>query len=581
MTLLLDGGGILVEYWRSLLPIVVVVLGFGGLGVSVLPGVTAGRKWLAFPLSLGTGLILLTPLTYLLFLVSLAWRGVLTVGAYAILLAGAICFVLSLRRSEMRAGMAVGLPLLLLVLTVRLAFVSQLYLPPYSDAPTHYLIVLNLLDPSSRPDALYTFGSLLQHYYHFGVHCLTAWAALTSQETSPLLLAVIGQFLLSLVPFSVFALAGMLSEGAPPAASRVAAWAAALVSLIGWWMPAFAANWAKYPTLAGLAALPAPLAYLLAVGESARKRAYLVFTGLLIVGLILLHSRTSLLIGLVLAGYLLARLAARRLPNVPLPAALAILLTGALAYLGWLHPELSGFYTANWALLAFIAVLVPFAATAFPEAALGTLLAAAGMILLTTLPAPRLLSNQSFALIDRPFVQTALYLPLAVLAGLGIAGLARHQVRTPLMSILPAALLVLLLIVGMPPLSAYYADSCCNFASRDDVRALEWLRLNASPQARVVIAGLQTGTRLVETDAGAWVYAMTGLDTAKRSYNSTLYDPGFIAGVCQGDRDVYLYAGGGPTSFEVPPLPVIAADYNVIYSSGDTRILFIRVCAQH
>ena len=580
MTLLLDGGRILLEYWRSLLPLVVAVLGFGGLGVSLLPGATAGRKWLAFPLSLGTGLILLTLLTYLLFLASLAWRGVLAVGAYAILLAGAICFVLSLRRGEWRAAIGLGLPALLLVLSAHLAFVSKLNLPPYSDAPTHYLIVLNLLDPSSRPDALYSFGSLFQHYYHFGVHCLTAWAVLTSQETSPLLLAVIGQFVLSLVPFSVFALAGMLIEGAPPAASRSAAWAAALVSLIGWWMPAFAANWAKYPTLAGLAALPAPLAYLLAVGESAGKRAYLIFTGLLIVGVILLHSRTSLLIGLVLAGYLLARLAARRLPNVPLPAAAAILLTGALAYLGWLHPDLSGFYTQGWPLLAFIAVLVPFAAAAFPEAAVGTLLPAAGMMLLTTLPAPRLLSGQSFPLIDRPFVQTALYLPLAVLAGLGIAGLARQQTRTRVMSVLPGALLALLLIVGMPPVGAYYPDSCCAYASRDDLRALEWLQLKASPQARIVIAGLQTGTRLVETDAGAWVHAMTGLDTAKRSYNSTLYDPSFIQGVCQGGRDVYLYAGGGPMSFEISPLPAIVADYSVAYSSGATSILFARACAQ-
>jgi hypothetical protein len=202
------------------------------------------------------------------------------------------------------------------------------------------------------------------------------------------------------------------------------------------------------------------------------------------------------------------------------------------------------------------------------------------MMLLTTLPAPRLLSSQSFPLIDRPFVQTALYLPLAVLAGLGIAGLARRPTRTRVMSVLPGALLALLLIVGMPRVSAHYPDSCCAYASHDDLRALEWLRLKASPRARIVIAGLRAGTRLVETDAGAWVYAMTGLDTAKRSYNSTLYDPGFIQGVCQGDRDVYLYAGGGPMSFEVPPLPAIAADYGVAYSSGAASILFARACAQ-
>jgi hypothetical protein len=128
---------------------------------------------------------------------------------------------------------------------------------------------------------------------------------------------------------------------------------------------------------------------------------------------------------------------------------------------------------------------------------------------------------------------------------------------------------------------AYYPDSCCAYASRDDVWALEWLQLKASSQARgVVIAGLQTGTHLVETDAGAWVYAMTRLDTAKRSHNSTLYDPNFIQGVCRGGREAYLYAGGGAMSFEVPPLPAIVADYGVAYSSGATSILFVRACAQ-
>ncbi|MHC4481537.1 MAG: hypothetical protein ACYS1C_11295, partial [Planctomycetota bacterium] len=260
MQLLLDGGGVLLEYWRSLLFLIVAVFGFGSLGVSLFPGAARDRRWLAFPLSLGTGVILLTLLSYVLFLASLVRRDVLEFGAYAILLAGGALFVWGLRRREAWASAGWGLLILPVLLMVRLAFVSRLVLPPYSDSPTHFLAILNLLEPSARPDALYAFESVLQHYYHFGVHCLTAWVALMSGRTSPLLLAVVGQFFLAILPFSVFALAGLLAENTLSGSARSAAWGAGLLSAFGWWMPAFGVNWGKYPTIAGLAVLPIPLA---------------------------------------------------------------------------------------------------------------------------------------------------------------------------------------------------------------------------------------------------------------------------------------------------------------------------------
>ena len=579
MQLLMDGGSVLLEYWRSLLPLLVAVLGFGSFGCSLLPGVTRDRRWLSFPLSLGTGVLLLTLSSFILFLVNLVWRSILELGAYAILLTGAALLLLNLRRRETRLAIGLGLPLFILLLTLRLAFVSKLALPPYNDSPVHYLVVLNLLDPASRPDAFYSFGNLLQQYYHFGVHSLTAWLALVSHENSPLLLAVLGQFFLSIFPFSVFALAGILAENGLQDTRKSAAWAAALVAAFGSWMPAYAANWGKYPTLASLAVLPVTLVYLFAGKAMARNRAILILTALLVAGTFLLHSRTILLIALAMIGYFSTAFASRRLSNVPIiSAGVGILLTASLIYGAWLHPNLAGYYTSNWPLLVFLAILVPFACAAYPVQTLATLLVFAGMGLPPSVQVPFSQSNPPVVLLDRAFVQIALVLPIAMLAGFGIAGIGRRLAPQRRLRSLPIILLGLLIMVQMPPIKAFYPDDCCSYVTDDDLRALEWLKLHVPPQGLVVIAGIPSKHRMLETDAGVWVYPMTGADTAKRSFNSSLSDPAFLNSVCQGRLDVYIYAGRRALSFELPQGPAIFQDYAVVFSSGETRVLLVKAC---
>jgi hypothetical protein len=579
MQLFLDGAGVLLEHWRSLLFLTVAALGYGGLGVSLLPGVGKAREWIAFPLSLGTGVSLLALLTYILFLGSLVWRQVLEAGAYAILLAGIILFAWRLRRREARMSIGWGLPVFVLLITVRLAFVSKLTLPPYSDSPTHYLIVLNMLQPASRPAAFYSFADLFQRYYHFGVHAVTAWTQLASGENSPLMLAIVGQFLLTILPFSIFALAGVLAENSLPSARRTAAWAAALICAFGWWMPAFGANWGKYPSLAGLALLPVPLGYLYAFREGAGKWTRIMLTAFLLAGTVLMHTRTCLLLGLAVVGLFCARLAVRKFSKAPLLAAgIAILLTAAWIYWGWLHPDLAGYYFRNWPLLVLVLILLPSAFGSYPEAALSCLLGLAGIALLSSLHTPSFLAGRSTDLLDRPFTQIVLTLPLALLGGLGVAGLTFQLRARKWLRLAPAILVSLLIIVQMPRTETFFPDPCCSYVTRDDVRAFEWLKSQAPPGSLVVIAGIPTSTRLLETDAGMWVYAMSGLDTAKRSFNSSLTDPAFIRSICVDRKEVYLYAGGGPMSFELQDMLVVSRDYGVVYSSSETHLLWVRAC---
>ncbi len=579
MNILLDGGGILLEHWRSLFLLLGAILGYGGWGVSLLPGATTDRKWIAFPLSLGTGTILLTLLSFILFLASLVWRALLVPGVYAILLAGGVLLVLGLRRRESLLAAPWGLPALLLLLLVRLAFVSRLVLPPYSDSATHYLVVLNLLEPASRPDALYSFQNIFQHYYHFGVHCLTAWLALISGETSPLLLAVVAQVFLTILPFSVFALAGILAENRSPRIRFAAASAASFIAAFGFWMPAFGVNWGKYPTVAGLAVLPVPLVYLCAARGAKSGGLYQLVAALGFIGVILLHSRTTLLMGIACLAYWCGKVLHHRLAKAPFaPIVIGVALLAGLWYWAWLRPDLAGFYVGNWLLLVAIALLLPWAYSAYPESTLTALLTLAGIAGLSLLETAPFLEGRTFQLLDPPFVQMGLYLPLAILGGLGGAGFGMRLSESPKLSALPAVLLGLLVLVEAPSFRTFYPDKCCDYVTQDDVGAFRWLSQTASSEALIVTAGLQTSTRILEQDAGVWVYAVTGLATTKRSFNSSLYDPAFLRSICQGRREVYIYFGGRSLSFELSEIQGAPEDYRVVLSSGSTQLALVRAC---
>ena len=581
MQLLSDGGVMLLEHWRSVLVLTATMLGLGTWGVSLLPGIAKHRLWITFPLGLGTGAILLTLLSFILFLASLVCRDVLQPGAYGILAAGSIFLVLGIRRRETLLATVWGVPVLLLLLLVRLAFVNQLVLPPYSDSPTHYLVVLNLLEPSSRPEALYSLESIFQHYYHFGVHCLTAWLALASGETSPLLLAVVGQVFLAVLPFSVFALAGILTANSPPGVRNSAAWMAGLIAAFGFWMPAFGVNWGKYPTVAALAVTPIPLAYLYAAKDAEPKSSSGIATALLSAGVILLHSRTGLLLGLALASDVFVRLVHPRLSRARCgPIWAGIVLAAALVYWGWVRPDLVGYYISNWPLLVAIAVLVPSAVAAYPKEGLVAFLMFAGMAALSMLGTASFLPGRTFEVLDRPFVQMGLYMPLAVLGGLGAAGSAAQLSGTRRLSALPVVLLSLLILLEAASIRTFYPNQCCDYVSKDDLRAFEWLNKNASSDALIVTAGLQGSTRILEQDAGAWVYAMTGRLTTKRSFNSSPYDPGFLASICQNRKEVYLYVGGRDMSFESSDILADTADYVVVFHSGSTLLAQVKSCPQ-
>lgn len=144
----------------------------------------------------------------------------------------------------------------LLLLLIRLSFLAHILMPPYSDSPIHYQVILELLGRNQGLVSKISPGYILIRYYHFGFHSLAAWLVSVSGQAPQDVMSLLGQIFLVIWPLSVFALAFTLTGNLP------AALLAGALAAIGWAMPAFAVNWGKYPALLSLAVIPAVLSAL-------------------------------------------------------------------------------------------------------------------------------------------------------------------------------------------------------------------------------------------------------------------------------------------------------------------------------
>ena len=534
----------------DLIAVALFLLVPAGYGLPLVRALDPGPRWVRLPLALALGPLPVALLFFPVILLGRLWPPALTLGAWAIALGGLVLLVAAgfTRRPAhaediQPAWLLTGGLLLLLLVVARLAFLDGMLLPPYNDAASHYETVLNFLTPDGSRWAWHSLESLTDSYYHVGFHSLAAWlttvAGLPAERTIPLS----AQLLLVLMPCGTLALVGRLTRD--PRAAALAGLAAAA----GWPMPAFAANWAKYPALAALCLLPAVLAALHALHEQRGRAVAWLAGAAAVIGLTFLHTRALIVVLLFAALWLLAgRLPAR--PRWLAPASAGLLLALA-AYRFWLASGglLAAYCGDRCAVSLAILLLTPLAALAYPTAAAA--LAAGSLLLfgLYRLPTGGLLAGlNTIHWIDPPFLQIGLYLPLAALGGLGLAGLfARIRpagVRAGLTALLAAGLLV-----NARATIPAGPDACCRYVQPEDLQAMAWIRANADPRATILIAGVETqGACCLATDAGAWVRALTGRTYQYRPFPYAWDEPAVMQELCP-FGEVYIYVGSTPFGF--------------------------------
>src|SRR5690606_32123855 len=113
-------------------------------------------------------------------------------------------------------------------------------IPQYFDSAQHYLITRTLLN-TSGPLLPPSTGN-----YHIGFHLLLAFVTSTLRAQIIDTLLILGQIILAIIPLSIF----FLVKG--ETRSNAAGIFAVMLAMLGWYMPAYAVNWGKYPALASL-----------------------------------------------------------------------------------------------------------------------------------------------------------------------------------------------------------------------------------------------------------------------------------------------------------------------------------------
>jgi hypothetical protein len=438
-------------------------------------------------------------------------------------------------------------------LILRLAFLTGLSLPLYFDSATHYRIIQSIQEFITSGHTVWP-ASISRKYYHLGFHTLAAILGTIFDIPVRKVILLLGQVLLSAMPLPVFWLVRLETR------STSAGFLSALLAGFGWFMPAHALNWGKYPALLGSLIAQSVLVIGWSYARTKNRRLlYWLVAGILVSTFA--HTRALVLLFIIFASWTLAGMWERS--GVFFRAASGVLLLAGLILEIFLVESGSLLklafdpYTGDGLSITLTVLLLAFFALwRFPRMAFGSLVVAfftlACLFLPVTLPA---YGYQT--LLDRPFVEMVLYLPLALLGGLGGAGILHLVRRRFERGKVPGIVLLILfapVVLNIFIHYDFYASACCNLVSGDDLLAQDWMDKNLPKDAVVlvpttelrVLEGNQEGRHM--TDAGVWVRPLTGRRVLQAAFNADFSNRTFLKRLCR--RGVtHIYVGGSTQSF--------------------------------
>ena len=465
----------------------------------------------------------------------------------------------------------------LISLLFRLAFINELTLPLYFDSAEHWRIIAAILKNNN-------LFNLTPTYYHVGYHILTAFlSALTKTDIAQTML-ISGQVILTLIPIPVYVFIWYETK------STSAALFSALLSSFAWSMPGFAMNWGKYPMLSGFLLGTTILLYLRIFPAHQRQKKMLAAIGIL--ATIFLHSRMLIFFLIALASWIFAERTSTKqkgTQRIALGFGLVItFLTGLLIEKNALLKLTLDPYL-NTPSVYITLSLIPLSILAYkksPRDFFFSLYIILGLFVSLFLPFNGdLLGVGKLTLLDRPFVETLLYFPLAIIGGLGVARLSQIP---PTSYAKKWFFIILIGSFSFYSLQNYsFSPSpCCNFINADDIAAMTWVRKNTPADAKLLIAAdplkVTPGTspqNLSGSDAGIWLTNLTGRATLKFPYYSDFDKKSTQMELCQKGIN-YIYAGDQPFSFN-RSLHLSEQDWHQeVVSLPNVRIYKITSCPQ-
>ena len=474
---------------------------------------------------------------------------------------------------------------------LRLAFITRTFVPPYFDSVEHFSIIKGLVNALESSTLIKTIPTLTPSYYHLGFHLLAAFLTFGLHASPMDVILVLGQIILAAIPIPMFFILRHKTH------NDSAAFFGTFLAGFGWYMPGFAVNWGKYPALAGLLTLEVvvSMAYFMFQNKSYRNQ--LVRIGILLLGIIvstLFHSRTLVVIAFFLISWFIAG-TIQTLPKAFQYVSLGILLAGLIIVGILIQREpllalaLEPYLRDGFWITLIVVVLSPFALIQFSRGFYFSILFTLFIFIALFIPIGNWVPGfENQTLLDRPFVEMVLYLPLSFLGGLGLAGLMQfvRGIQDFPEQIHPYAAILVIGMVGLIAIGSYdfYPSDCCNFVRYDDTVAFDWLDKNLPSDARILIPStsmnvLPSGPSAspTGTDAGIWIPALTGRDTTFAPFDIDFRSTETLEQLCQLQID-YIYVGGTTQRFNVAQLQSKADWYKGVLFLPNAQLYQLTGC---
>jgi hypothetical protein len=442
------------------------------------------------------------------------------------------------------------IPLLFFVFVfIRLGFAADIILPSYFDSAEHYRIIqvfLNMHEPSK-------FIWPTTSYYHVGYHVIVAALTSITHANTAQVMLIFGQIVLAAIPFPVYFFIHRITN------SHTAAFFGIILAAFGWFMPAHAVNWGKYPALLSLLLIQFTL------GMAVIKDRRMVALSLLASGLI--HSRSVILLAVFGLTWILSnQIRDKRKLFLALAASMlgmSLLLINRNQVFGPIFEPYRVWVTLLVGLLAASTV------RAFPRLIFFSTLAMLGILAMSFIPVSAL-----YALLDRPLIEMVLFLPLTFLGGLG-------SVRLPKFAVM---ILAAFIIINAWINYNFSPSDCCQLAGRDDAAALDWMDKQLPVDARIAIASadlsidpLSPPMQGTGTDAGIWVAPLTGRDVIILPYFIDFTSQEIYDSLCQ-QQVTHIYIGSRPQSFKVDFVAAMPARFGTIFHLPNSQIVQVLGC---
>ncbi|MBK9927899.1 MAG: hypothetical protein IPP66_21715 [Anaerolineales bacterium] len=566
----LDGFSILNDYKVGVFIFFVCIFGLGLITIKLMSNGQLNSE-LNSLVGVGVGCITLSLLSYIVAMVSLLLPSLLRPLSIFILI-GTVLFLFKnlnrIREIKINAdffALSVGF---IFMLCVRLAYLTRIILPPYSDSPIHYQIVVGIIYPDTANLVKISLNNVLNNYYHHGFHSLTAWLVLTSGLDLSTAIPLLGQLFLVIAPISVAALVYGLTK------SKSGAAFSGLLSAVGWLMPSFSVNWGKFPALAAISTMPVIVLLLwLALRNDLKKDKFLVYVSVLVIGITLIHTRIIICLAIAFIGFSLSR---KLQLNNELSFFQTVRFSLLFVLVLWpLLQPLARFYNSPlvWAILL---IITPFAFRSHPTASVGISLFLFGLCLVALIP--NLTIGNKYALLDRQFLEMALFVPLSTMGGLGFSGLIRNLEVNRILQQSMTIAIIGCVVFNFLLHNSIYPDVCCNYFGKKDELAFQWIRENLSNNTLFLIPTFKNNGQVYGTDAGVWLSPLLQMPTNKLSFNTNWDSIDTLNKICAtGAKEIYIYSGGKNNSFNDSRLSQTSWT-SPVFRDGEVAIYKVSEC---